>query len=45
MKNRFRLLLLAAVFACAAAHAENESERLDSVQQAIGRAQQELQQK
>jgi len=45
MKNRFRLLLLAAVFACTAAHAENESERLDSVQQAIGRAQQELQQK
>ena len=45
MKNRFRLLLLAAVFACAAARAENESERLDSVQQAIGRAQQELQQK
>ena len=45
MKNRFRLLLLAAVFACTAARAENESERLDSVQQAIGRAQQELQQK
>lgn len=45
MKNRFRLLLLAAVFTCAAARAENESERLDSVQQAIGRAQQELQQK
>ena len=45
MKNRFRLLLLVAVFACTAAHAENESERLDSVQQAIGRAQQELQQK
>ena len=43
MKNRFRLLLLAAVFVCTAAHAENESERLDSVQQAIGRAQQELQ--